>query len=113
MTTAEDLKDRYRAGDIDERELDRRLERLAEREGIDHLTLPDPAAESAGPSEVEQGMSAWFALAVGFVTVAVAAPWPGLRLLAVAGAILAVVAGIASMVVYSYRRGTLPRAAAP
>lgn len=113
VTTAERLKRRYRAGELDEAELDRRLERLAEREGIDALTLPDPREEGAAPQEVERGMSEWFALAVVFVTVAVAVPSGGVGVAAVLGAALSVAAGVYSITVYSYRRGSLPRAAAP
>lgn len=114
MLTAAELKRLYEAGDITEAELERQLERLAEREGVDALTLPDPNGPSAGPDRVERGMTRWFALATLLVAVAVAVqPSAPLRTVAVGGAVLSVAAGILSLALYSYRRGTLPRAAEP
>jgi len=114
VLTAAELKRLYEAGDIDEAELERQLERLAEQEGIDALATVDPAEHSAGPDQVERGMTQWFALATLLVAVAVAVqPSAPLRTVAVGGAVLSVAAGILSLALYSYRRGTLPRAAEP
>ncbi len=114
MTTAAEIKALYRAGEISEAELERRLERLAEEQGVDALTLTDPTAEAAGPQLVERGFSQWFAVALLFTTVAVALPAGGVVPAVLTGAAAAsVAAGIASIALYSYRRGSLPRAAAP
>lgn len=113
MTTAAELRALYRAGEISEAELERRLERLAEREGIDALTLAGPTP-GAGPQSVERGFSQWFAVALLFTTVAVALPSGGVVPTLLTGAAAAcVAAGIGSIALYSYRRGSLPRAAAP
>lgn len=114
VRTAAELKALYRAGEITEAELERRLERLAEREGIDALTLADPTSEAAGPQLVERGFSQWFAVALLFTTIAVALPSGGVvPTVLVGGAVACVAAGIWSIALYSYRRGSLPRAAAP
>ncbi len=112
MRTAAELKALYRAGEIGEAELERRLERLAEREGVDALTLADSTTGSAGPQLVERGFSQWFALALLFVTGAVALPPSAVTTGLTGVAVLCVAAGIASIALYSYRRGSLPRAAA-
>jgi len=112
VRTAAELRALYRAGEIGEAELERRLERLAEREGIDALTLADSTG-GAGPQLVERGFSQWFALALLFTTVAVALPPGGVPTVLTGAAVLCVAAGIGSIALYSYRRGSLPRAAAP
>ena len=114
MLTAAELRRLYEAGDITETELERQLERLAEREGVDALTLSDPDEPSAGPDPVEHGMTRWFALATLLVAVAIAVQSiTPLRTVAVGGAALSVAAGVCSLATYSYRRGSLPRAAEP
>jgi len=113
VTTAAELRRLYEAGAIDEAELERRLERLAEREGVGSLTLSDPPP-NVGPAAVEHGMTSWFAAALSLVVLTVVVPLPSsVHVAAVSATVIAVAAGIYSLAAYSYRRGSLPRAQAP
>jgi hypothetical protein len=114
VRTAAELRALYRAGEISEAELEWHLERLAEREGLDALTLAEPAGDRTGVQAVERGFSQWFGVALLFVTVAVALPVGGVGPAVLTGAAaVCVAAGIYSIAAYSYRRGSLPRASAP